>query len=51
VFVHHHHSASFSQLEDQQKSALMKRNRRVYEKRWGPWTPHKYRADPGFGEG
>jgi GT2 family glycosyltransferase len=51
VFVHHHHSASFSQLGDAAKSGLMKRNRRIFEKRWGKWIPHAYRDAPGFGEG
>ena len=51
VFVHHHHSASFSQLGDKTRTSLMKRNRRIFEKRWGRWTPHSYRAEPGFGEG
>jgi GT2 family glycosyltransferase len=51
VFVHHHHSASFDQLGDTRKASLMKRNRRIYEKRWGPWKPHVYRSEPGFGEG
>jgi GT2 family glycosyltransferase/glycosyltransferase involved in cell wall biosynthesis len=51
VFVHHHHSASFDQLGDLQKAALMRRNRRKYEKRWGRWTPHAYRIATGFGDG
>jgi GT2 family glycosyltransferase/glycosyltransferase involved in cell wall biosynthesis len=51
VFVHHHHSASFSQLGDKATTNLMKRNRRIFEKRWGRWVPHAYRAEPGFGEG
>jgi len=51
VFVHHHHSASFSQLGDKAKTSLLKRNRRIFEKRWGRWVPHAYRAEPGFGEG
>lgn len=51
VFVHHHHSASFNLIGDAAKAALMKRNRRIFEKRWGRWTPHTYREAPGFGEG
>jgi GT2 family glycosyltransferase len=51
VFVHHHHSASFDQLTESDKTGLMKRNRRIYEKRWGRWIPHAYRTEPGFGEG
>jgi GT2 family glycosyltransferase/glycosyltransferase involved in cell wall biosynthesis len=49
VFVHHHHSASFDQMGDAQKGALMRRNRRIYEKRWGRWRPHVYREEAGFG--
>jgi len=51
VFVHHHHSASFDLIGDPAKTDLMKRNRRIFEKRWGRWTPHTYREAPGFGEG
>ncbi len=51
VFVHHHHSASFDLIGDTAKADLMKRNRRIFEKRWGRWTPHSYREAPGFGEG
>jgi GT2 family glycosyltransferase len=50
VFVHHHHSASFDLLGES-KAALMKRNRGIFEKRWGRWAPHTYREAPGFGEG
>jgi GT2 family glycosyltransferase len=51
VFVHHHHSATFSQLGEKARVSLMKRNRRIFEKRWGRWVPHSYRVAPGFGEG
>jgi GT2 family glycosyltransferase/glycosyltransferase involved in cell wall biosynthesis len=51
VFVHHHHSASFDLIGEPAKTALMKRNRRIFEKRWGRWKPHTYREAPGFGEG
>jgi GT2 family glycosyltransferase len=50
VFVHHHHSASFGQIGNSARAALMKRNRRIFERRWGPWSPHEYRREPGFGE-
>ncbi len=49
VFVHHHLSASFAQLARGEKAELMRRNRRIFEKRWGKWTPHRYRDEPGFG--
>ncbi len=50
VFIHHHHSASFDLIGQSAKAALMKRNRRIFERRWGAWTPHSYREAPGFGE-
>ncbi len=50
VFIHHHHSASFNLMGESTRTELMKRNRRTFEKRWGRWTPHKYRQEPGFGE-
>jgi GT2 family glycosyltransferase/glycosyltransferase involved in cell wall biosynthesis len=42
VFVHHHLSASFDKL-GKGRQELMERNRKVYEAKWGPWIPHKYR--------
>ncbi|OGS99137.1 MAG: hypothetical protein A3F73_03700 [Gallionellales bacterium RIFCSPLOWO2_12_FULL_59_22] len=42
VFVHHHLSASFGKL-GKGRQELMERNRKVYEAKWGPWIPHKYR--------
>lgn len=42
VFVHHHLSASFGKL-GKGRGELLQRNRKVYEAKWGPWTPHKYR--------
>ena len=49
VFVHHHHSASFEALGAAAHD-LMTRNRQIFESRWGPWQPHRYRDRPGFGE-
>ncbi len=43
VFIHHHLSASFQQLGQEQKSELFKRNLALYEAKWGKWTPHRYR--------
>jgi hypothetical protein len=48
VFVHHHLSASFHAL-GAGRDALLARNRAVFEARWGPWQPHRYRNEPGFG--
>ena len=43
VFVHHHLSASFDQMDQQRRQALFERNKALYEEKWGPWTPHRYR--------
>jgi GT2 family glycosyltransferase/tetratricopeptide (TPR) repeat protein len=48
VFVHHHLSISFDALGDK-AAELMARNRALFEERWGPWQPHRYREEPGFG--
>jgi O-antigen biosynthesis protein len=48
VFVHHHHSASFDTLGGK-ANELMARNKALFEERWGPWQPHRYRDEPGFG--
>ncbi|MBI1213445.1 MAG: glycosyltransferase [Alphaproteobacteria bacterium] len=50
VFVHHHLSAAFNMLEYGVKGELFRKNRAIYEARWGKWVPHKYREAPGFGE-
>ena len=44
VFVHHHLSASFNLLDEGRRQALFERNRALYEDKWGPWTPHRYRS-------
>jgi GT2 family glycosyltransferase len=43
VFIHHHLSASFNKLREKERRALFDRNRAIYEKKWGPWIPHRYR--------
>ncbi len=43
AFVHHHLSASFDAMGAGSKAELFRRNRAIYEERWGPWTPHRYR--------
>ena len=43
VFVHHHLSAGFDRIDRSARDALFERNRRLYEEKWGPWTPHSYR--------
>jgi GT2 family glycosyltransferase/glycosyltransferase involved in cell wall biosynthesis len=42
VFVHHHLSASFGKL-GKGRSELLQMNQKIYEAKWGPWIPHKYR--------
>ena len=42
VFVHHHLSASFGK-HGKARGELLQRNRKLYEQKWGPWTPHRYR--------
>ncbi|NWD77183.1 glycosyltransferase [Pseudomonas gingeri] len=43
VFVHHHLSASFNKLGAEKKQALFEKNKAIYERKWGAWTPHRYR--------
>lgn len=43
VFVHHHLSASFNKLPSPERQLLFETNRNIYESKWGPWTPHRYR--------
>ena len=45
VFVHHHLSASFDEIDDERRQALFDRNRALYEEKWGTWTPHRYRNE------
>lgn len=44
VFIHHHLSATFNKLDGDRRQALFEENRRRFEAKWGPWTPHRYRA-------
>ena len=43
VFVHHHLSASFNEMDREKRKALFEKNRRLYEDKWGEWEPHRYR--------
>ena len=43
AFVHHHLSATFSTIDDEERRALFEANRKVFESKWGPWVPHVYR--------
>ncbi|CCN70287.1 glycosyltransferase [Vibrio nigripulchritudo] len=42
-FVHHHLSASFNKLGEERKHQLMMKNKKIFESRWGTWSPHRYR--------
>jgi GT2 family glycosyltransferase len=42
VFIHHHLSASFNKM-GKGREALMEKNRKIYEAKWGPWVPHQGR--------
>ena len=44
AFVHHHLSASFGTWDTDAKQALFERNRAIFERKWGAWTPHEYRT-------
>lgn len=43
VFIHHHLSASFDQIKQERRQQMFEQNRAIYEAKWGPWTPHRYR--------
>ena len=43
VFIHHELSASLSQLGLERRQRLFEDNKRIYENKWGPWIPHRYR--------
>src|SRR5262249_27901637 len=49
VFVPHHPSVSYATLGAGAAAALVVRHRAIFEARWGPWQPHRYRDEPGFG--
>lgn len=44
VFVHHHLSASFNKLKQQDRQRLFDENKKIYEAKWGPWIPHEFRS-------
>ena len=45
VFVHHHLSASFNKLKDEERQKLFEANKAIFEAKWGEWVPHKYRDE------
>jgi GT2 family glycosyltransferase len=40
VFVHHFGRASFKMMPKTEYDELFKRNRAIFESKWGPWVPH-----------
>ncbi len=44
VFIHHHLSASFNKLKQQDRQQLFEDNKKIYEAKWGKWVPHGYRG-------
>jgi len=42
VFIHHHLSASFNKLRQQDRQQLFEENKKIYETKWGKWIPHSY---------
>ena len=45
VFVHHELSASFDLLGANRKKEQFEHSRKLFEEKWGAWTPHKYRNE------
>jgi GT2 family glycosyltransferase/SAM-dependent methyltransferase len=43
VFIHHHLSASFKKLKQEDRQQLFNENKKLYEQKWGEWIPHGYR--------
>ncbi len=43
IFVHHWGRASMSRLDEVEYRELFERNKRYFEEKWGPWTPHQAR--------
>jgi GT2 family glycosyltransferase/glycosyltransferase involved in cell wall biosynthesis/SAM-dependent methyltransferase len=48
VFIHHHLSASFNKLKNQDRLDLFERNKAIYEAKWGKWVPHVYSSASEF---
>ena len=45
VFVYHELSASFDAEGATRRQAIFERNKALFEKKWGTWKPHVYRAE------
>lgn len=50
VFIHHHLSASFNKLKQQDRQRLFDQNKATYEAKWGKWLPHSYRSSLSFSQ-
>ena len=45
VFPYHELSASFDAEGATRRQAIFERNKALFEKKWGTWKPHVYRAE------
>ena len=45
VFIHHELSASFNRLSEGARNELFKKNKSIYENKWGPWSHHSHRKN------
>ena len=45
VFIHHHLSASFNKLKQQDRKKLFDDNKKIYEAKWGEWVHHSFRKN------
>jgi len=45
VFIYHHLGATFNREPSEWKQNLFKKNKALYESKYGKWVPHKYRND------
>ena len=43
AFIHHHLSATFSKVKEDERSELFERNKQIFESKWGHWKMHEYR--------
>jgi GT2 family glycosyltransferase/glycosyltransferase involved in cell wall biosynthesis len=49
VFIHHEHGAAFNKFTNEEKNNIFIKNKKVFERKWGQWIPHKYRREALFG--
>jgi GT2 family glycosyltransferase/glycosyltransferase involved in cell wall biosynthesis len=41
-YVFHKISSSFNLMNSEERNRIFLANKKIYEKKWGPWNPHKY---------